>query len=101
MENNEKIQNITYSVGEGLTANNISRFSDECESLFNQENQFEEFVLDLGQTENIDSAGVTFVISLFKKIKAMEKSFKVTGANEEVQSLFVLMKLDKFFTMEN
>lgn len=101
MENNEKMKIVSFSVGEGLTANNIARFSDECEALLNLESQFEEFDLDLGQTENIDSAGVTFVISLYKKIKAMDKSFKVKGANEEVQSLFVLMKLDKFFEMEN
>ena len=84
---------------EGLTANNVQRFNEFLENLIPENNAYESLVLDLNQTENIDSVGVTFVISLYKRMKSNQKVFRVSGASDDVQSLFKLMKLDQFFEM--
>lgn len=83
-----------------LTANNVAKITADLEGLMPQPDAFETFELNLSNTHNIDSVGVTFVIGLYKKIKGLQKTFKVTGASEDVQSLFKLMKLDQFFEME-
>ncbi len=92
---------VIFSITEGLTANYVQSFQQFLEKELPEANEFEEFVLDLQQNSRIDSTGVTFVINVYKKIKAMNKTFSVIGANEDVQNLFCLMKLDKFFTMKN
>lgn len=84
-------------VVEGLTANNVSKFNDKLESIFSSDLSFSEIVLDLANTKNIDSVGVTFVIGLYKKTEAFNKHFSVSGASSDILSLFRLMKLDQFF----
>ena len=82
---------------DGLTANNVSKFNDKIESIFNSDMAFLEIVLDLANTKNIDSVGVTFVIGLYKKADDNDKKFSVSGASSDILSLFRLMKLDQFF----
>ncbi len=101
MEKQIEGRTIIYTVSEGLTANKISYYNQYLEESLPEAEHYDECVLNLSMTNNIDSNGVTFVISLFKKMKALEKKFYVTGANEDVQSLFKLMKLDKFFDMKD
>lgn len=90
---------LRMKIKEGLTANNVTDYKAQFEAILSETNEFTQMVLDLGQTDNIDSVGVTFVIGIFKKMKAMDKPFKVVGASNDVQSLFRLMKLDQFFEM--
>ncbi|MDH8678247.1 STAS domain-containing protein [Fusibacter bizertensis] len=82
---------------DGLTANNVSKFNDKLEAIFSSDISFSEIVLDLASTKNIDSVGVTFVIGLYKKAEDFDKKFSVSGASEDILSLFKLMKLDQFF----
>ncbi|MGX8794945.1 STAS domain-containing protein [Fusibacter sp. JL298sf-3] len=86
---------------EGLTANNVPKFNNEIDSMLSVGDSYDEVVLDLDHTENVDSVGVTFVIGLYKRLKNSEKHFKVAGASDDIQSLFKLMKLDQFFPMES
>lgn len=92
---------VRFVISEGLTANNVGKFNIEIDSILTRAKGFEELVLDLDHTENVDSVGVTFVISLYKRVKGEDKAFKVSGATEDIQSLFKLMKLDQFFPLEN
>lgn len=92
---------VIFTISEGLTANKIPQYNQSLEELLPEPTEYDECILNLSQTNNIDSAGVTFVISIYKKMKATEKRFCVTGANEDVQRLFRLMKLDKFFDMQS
>lgn len=92
---------LKFILTEGLTANNVSKFNSEIDSYMNEKKDYEELVLDLDHTDNVDSVGVTFVISLYKRVRNEDKEFKVSGASEDIQSLFKLMKLDQFFTLEN
>ncbi|MCA0385210.1 MAG: STAS domain-containing protein [Firmicutes bacterium] len=84
---------------DGLTANNISKFNTKVEALMESDMQFTEVVLDLVNIRNIDSMGVTFVIGLYKKMENQGKAFSVSGASDDIVSLFKLMKLDQFFEM--
>ncbi|MBF4695398.1 STAS domain-containing protein [Fusibacter ferrireducens] len=98
----EKIKidgSIKLTLTEGLTANNVPKFNEGLKELIPPDEAFKSLILDLGQIDNIDSVGVTFVISLFKQMKNNEKAFKVSGASEDIISLFKLMKLDQFFEM--
>lgn len=92
-------ETVKITLSKSLTANNIPAFNESLGSLMPDKNEFNEFILDLTNIDNIDSVGVTFVIGLFKKVKGLEKQFKVSGASDDIQSLFKLMKLDQFFEM--
>ena len=84
---------------DGLTANNVDKFNLKIEDLFKSEMPFEEIVLDLVNIKNIDSVGVTFVISLYRRTEGIHKRFSISGASDDILSLFKLMKLDQFFEM--
>ncbi len=94
-------RSVIFTISEGLTANKIALYNERLEELLPDPASYDDFIFNIGQTNNVDSTGVTFVINIFKKMKALEKKFHVTGASEEVQSLFKLMKLDKFFDMQS
>ncbi len=94
-ENNQ----LTLIMTEGLTANKIPEYNQQLESLLLEQDHYQKCILNLSQTNNIDSTGVTFVISLYKKMKSLEKEFSVAGASHEIQDLFHLMKLDQFFSL--
>ncbi len=90
---------IILTLTEGLTANNVPKFNENLAQLLDNESSYKELILNLGHIENIDSVGVTFVISLFKRMKREERLFKVSGASDDIKSLFKLMKLDQFFEL--
>ena len=90
---------IKITLTEGLTANNVPKFNESLKELLKPDEAFKALILDLSQIDNIDSVGVTFVIGLFKKMKNNEIAFKVSGASDDIISLFKLMKLDQFFEM--
>ena len=84
---------------DGLKANNVEKFNLKIDELFNTDMNFEEIVLDLVNIKNIDSVGVTFVISLYRRTEGVQKRFSISGASDDILSLFKLMKLDQFFEM--
>jgi anti-anti-sigma factor len=86
---------------DGLTANNVEKLNLKIDELFKSEIAFAEIVLDLGNIKNIDSVGVTFVISLYRRTEGIHKKFSISGASEDILSLFKLMKLDQFFDMND
>ncbi len=90
---------VKITLSEGLTANNIPKFNEDLSAMMPGSEEYKDFILDLANIDNIDSVGVTFVIGLFKKIKAQQKKFMVAGASEDIKNLFKLMKLDQFFEM--
>jgi anti-anti-sigma factor len=92
--------NLKLVLNDDLTANNIPEFNEAVEKYLKDSDAMDELILDLVNTENIDSVGVTFVIGLYKRVKEEGKLFRVVGASQDVQSLFKLMKLDQFFEME-
>ncbi len=84
-----------------LTANNIAVFERDMAELLKDENDYVELVFDLSNTKNIDSVGITFVIGQYKKMHNDGRLFRISGASNDVKSLFKLMKLDQFFDLED
>ncbi len=84
-----------------LTANHIADFERDVADLLKDEDDFVELVLDLTNTKNIDSVGITFVIGQYKQMKGDGRLFRISGASNDVKSLFKLMKLDQFFDLED
>ncbi len=100
MEYSIENEELTLLITKGLTANYVSDYKLSLEKLSQMHTQYRVCILNLNQTMNIDSSGVTFVINLYKKMKSLEKEFTVIVAGEEIQDLFRLMKLDQFFELK-
>lgn len=56
------------------------------------------FVLDLVRCGYIDSSGLGVIVSLSRKIAAVDGTFRLEGLNEDLVTLFELTKLDRFLT---
>ncbi len=84
-----------------ITANHVEEFNQAIEKYLADESDMAELTLDLSQTKNIDSVGISFVVALYKKMKDEGILFKITGASSDVKSLFKLMKLDQLFNLED
>ncbi len=85
---------------EDLVASNVKTFKAEIHDYVGGV-EIDEIVLNMSRCENIDSVGVTFVVSLYKLITEEAKSFRVTGSSDEIKQLFKLMKLDEFFDLDD
>lgn len=54
-------------------------------------------VLDLAQVQQIDSLGITLVLGLFKSCRNQGLAFRIQGAHADLQRVFKLFNLTKFF----
>jgi len=93
-------ESIILKLHEDLIASNVKQFNLNVLELLEEDEDHDELILDLGETENIDSVGVTFVVSLYKAANNEGRQFRVINSNEDIVQLFKLMKLDEFFEME-
>ena len=84
---------------EDLIAPNVIEFKEEIISQIENLDDIEKILVDLEKTENIDSVGVTFIISLYKIADRDNKNFKIKGSSDDIMQLFKLMKHD-FFDLE-
>lgn len=100
MQKNVENNTVEILLEKDLTANNVDGFKKSITECINEVPDIDEMVLDLSETQNIDSIGVTFVVNLFKRMQNEGKIFRIIGASEDVKSLFKLMKLDQFFDLE-
>lgn len=94
---------MTLTLKEDLIAPNVKTFETQITNyLVEMESiTLDELVLDLSNCENIDSIGVTFVVSLYKNVIREGKNFRVSGSNSDIRQLFKLMKLDEFIDLED
>lgn len=79
---------------EDLVAPNVKGFNEVIDSYYEDIRELDEVILNLGSVENIDSIGVTFVISLYKSVTNDGLGFLIADASDNVRQLFKLMKLD-------
>lgn len=95
--------NMILTLKEDLIAPNVKGFEASVASYLGELDSegIEELVLDLSNCENIDSVGVTFVVSLYKNVIREGKNFRVSGSNSDIRQLFKLMKLDEFIDLED
>lgn len=95
--------NMILTLKEDLIAPNVKGFEAALATYLGEldSDGIEELVLDLSNCENIDSVGVTFVVSLYKNVIREGKNFRVSGSNSDIRQLFKLMKLDEFIDLED
>lgn len=77
-----------------LVAPNVKGFNSTVENYFESFDMLDEVVLNLSSVKNIDSIGVTFVISLYKTVIKDGLGFIIADASDNVKQLFKLMKLE-------
>ena len=56
-------------------------------------------VVDLSQTEFVDSSGLGALVSISKRIREAGGELRLSGLNEDLRSLFELTKLDTLFAI--
>lgn len=96
----EQNNSVIVKIQSGLISANMEQFNMDVFSSVSKDKEFDELVLDLSETDCIDSFGVSFVIGLYKTCLNEGKHFKVTGSSEDIIQLFKLMKLDDFFELD-
>lgn len=94
-----EIMNIILE--EDLIAPKVLEFKEQIISEIDNAKGVNQILVNLEKTENIDSVGVTFIISLYKTADRDGKNFKVKGSSDDIKQLFKLMKLDDFFDLED
>ncbi len=57
------------------------------------------FVFDFTKTGYVDSSGLGVLVSLSKKIREQGGDLRLSGLNEDLQTLFELTKLDTLFAI--
>lgn len=85
---------------EDLIAPNVKDFEGKMTRFLEEETDLDEVVIDMSAIDNIDSVGITFIISMFKNVTKDGKLFRVVGCNSDMKQLFKLMRLDDFFDIE-
>ncbi len=100
MQKNKQDNLIELLLEHDLTANHVEEFHAEIDKFLKHEDDMAELIINLSQTKNIDSVGVTFIVSLYKQMKEEGILFRIIGASKDVKSLFKLMKLDQLFDLE-
>lgn len=91
---------VILKIQKALISANVSRYHQDVMELLERGSFFDDMELDLSETENIDSFGVSFIISLYKSCLNEGKQFKVLGSSDDIIHLFKLMKLDEFFELD-
>ena len=59
------------------------------------------FVVDLGATGYIDSAGLGTLVMIAKRVRAQGGDIHLVNLNEDVRTLFELTKLDSIFDLSS
>lgn len=85
---------MTIFLEDDLVAPNVPKFNEVVSDYYKEFESLDEVVLSLNSVKNIDSIGVTFVISLYKRVIREGLGFVIHDASDNVQQLFKLMKLD-------
>lgn len=55
--------------------------------------------IDLSNVRMVDSKGIGLLIATYNSLQAEARNLEVTGASDEIRSLFKLMRLDRHFTV--
>ena len=77
-----------------LDTRNVSEFRETIQSLLVQE---ENIVLDMSKVTFIDSAGLGALLSAMKQITAIGGSLRLAGLNNDVLTLFRLVRMNRVF----
>jgi len=91
---------MKFIIQNDLIAPNVKDMNKVLMDALDQTEGIEEVIVDLNKIENIDSVGVSFVVSLYKNISNEGLEFRIVNASNDIIQLFKLMRLDEFFIIE-
>ncbi|KNY29561.1 STAS domain-containing protein [Pseudobacteroides cellulosolvens] len=83
-----------------LIAVNVKDLMEFTKSKLEEQADYDEIIIDLSSSENIDSMGITFLIGVYKTAVQKEKKVIIKGASPAMINLFRIMKLDEIFEVE-
>lgn len=96
MKKEVKDDSIKFIIQEDLIAPNIDKLKSVISSELDALEGKSQIVLDLNNISNIDSVGVSYLVSLYKRIMSEGYEFKIINASNDIVQLFKLMKLDDY-----
>lgn len=91
---------MKFIIEKDLIAPNVKKMKIVLEESLKEIDEIDEVVVDLNNIENIDSVGVSFVVSVYKNISNEGLEFRIINASNDIVQLFKLMRLDEFFIIE-
>jgi len=91
---------MKFMIQNDLIAPNVKDMNKVLMEALDETAGIEEVIVDLNKIENIDSVGVSFVVSLYKNISNEGLEFRIVNASNDIIQLFKLMRLDEFFIIE-
>jgi anti-anti-sigma factor len=91
--------------GEELTISVHGRFDFSSLQLFrnayeNQEGQPHKFVIDLKESDYLDSSALGMLLALRDHAGGDSSSIRIVNCTPDVKKIFVITKLDELFTVE-
>lgn len=87
---------INMLIPENFAVDEADEFSEKINSLIS--NGEKHFVFDFSKCTFIDSTGLGVLVTIYKKCKELNGSFKLNSINDpQVMKIFKLTRLDKVF----
>ncbi|HEY9061065.1 MAG TPA: STAS domain-containing protein [Pseudobacteroides sp.] len=80
-----------------LVAVNIKNMIEFTKSVLDEADDYEDIIIDLSASENIDSMGITFLIGLYKTGDNKGKKVMLRGVSPAMLNLFKIMRLEEIF----
>lgn len=96
-EEKMQMENSTYAPSEDLTAATIEQCRSCIMKLIQATNG--KFTIDLSKVHMVDSKGIGLIIASYNTLQTSSRELEITGSNDEIRSLFKLMRLDRHFVV--
>ncbi len=74
---------------------------DEFRNSYEDSENYKEYVIDLQQTEFIDSSGLGLLLAFYGRTKLVDNSIKlqIINCSENVKNILRMSKFDKYFEL--
>ena len=86
---------VTLQISGELDALTVSEIRDELDRIVADGEA--EVVVDLTRLRLVDSSGVGAIVSLFKRVRAEGRQFRVVGVQGQPREIFQVLRLDHVF----
>lgn len=100
MQSIRENETITLCFIEEPTANSLNDLLQQTYEVLDQHESCSQVVIDMSRINYIDSAGITFLIGLYRQLKRNEKQLCIRGARSEIRDLFRIVNLTELFQVE-
>ena len=96
MQVTKRVEGKTYiiSFDGNLILSELEQAREFVKKCIDEENA-QEIIFDLSNVDFIDSAGIGFVVSIFKSLKSKNGNFAIAALKTKPKEVFKLTRLDK------